>query len=86
MSCSNKGEILKIEPNAQLKHTFWTGIGGDKDMPEHYSEVSFTINEKDDRTVELTYLRTGIATETETQMFQMHIQSMLVEITRLLEE
>ncbi|MEX0965715.1 MAG: SRPBCC domain-containing protein [Bacteroidia bacterium] len=82
----NKGEVLEIRPASLLRHTFWTGMGGDADQPENYSEVAYTINEVPDNAVELTYSRTKIATETEVQIFQAHIRTMLEEIKRLSEE
>lgn len=79
----NKGEVLEVKPEHILSHTFWTGMGGDADQPENYSVVTYTINQVDDMTVELTYSRTKIATEMETQIFHAHVQSMLEEIKRI---
>ena len=82
----NKGKVLENNPNSLLRYTFWTGMGGDADLPENYSEVTYTLAQTDNNTVELTYSRTNIATEMETQMFQTHIQSMLEKIKELSEE
>ncbi len=81
----NKGKILELKPNKLLRHSFWTGMGGDADQPENYSEVSYSIKQLENNTIELTYSRIKIATEMEAQMFQQHIQSMLDEIKRLSE-
>lgn len=82
----NKGEVLENNPSSLLRYTFWTGMGGDADLPENYSEVTYTLDLLDNNTVELTYLRTNIATEMETQIFQAHIHSMLEKIRELSEE
>ncbi|MEX2380570.1 MAG: SRPBCC domain-containing protein [Vicingaceae bacterium] len=82
----NKGKVLEAKPNSLLRHSFWTGMGGDADEAENYSEVSYTIKQLESDTVELIYSRINIATEMEAEMFQQHIQSMLEEIKRLSEE
>ncbi|MEQ1734096.1 MAG: SRPBCC domain-containing protein [Bacteroidia bacterium] len=82
----NKGKILEINVNHLLKFTYWSGMGGDADLPENYSEITYTLKKSDDNSTELTYSRIKIATEIETQIFQGHIQTMLGEIKRLSEE
>lgn len=82
----NKGKVLENMSNILLRYTYWSGMGGDADLPENYSEIIYTLKQVDDNSVELTYSRIKIATEIETQIFQGHIQSMLEEIKRLSEE
>lgn len=81
----NKGKVLENNPNNLLRYTYWSGMGGDADLPENYSEITYTLKQADDNSVELTYSRIKIATEIETQIFQGHIQSMLSEIKKLSE-
>ena len=82
----NKGKVLENTPNSFLRYTYWSGMGGDADLPENYSEITFTLNHVDNNNLELTYSRIKIASELETQIFQGHIQSMLEEIKRVSEE
>lgn len=82
----NKGKVLKNIPTQLLRYTYWSGMGGDADSPENYSEITYTLKQADDNSIELTYSRIKIATEIETQIFQGHLQSMLDEIKRLSEE
>lgn len=82
----NKGRVLENKPNQLLRYTYWSGMGGDTDLPENYSEITYTLKRIDDNSIELTYSRIKIATEIETQIFQGHIQSMLSEIKKLSEE
>lgn len=82
----NKGEVLEKVPNQILRYSYWSGMGGDTDLPENYSEITFTLKQSSDNSVELTYSRIKIPTEMETQIFQQHIQSMLEEIKRIAEE
>lgn len=82
----NKGKILEVQPNSVLRYTYWSGMGGDADLPENYSEITYTLNQLDGNSVELSYNRIKIATEIETQIFQANIQSMLAEIKKLAEE
>lgn len=82
----NKGRILENLPHQQLTFTYWSGLGGDMDLPENYSTVSYILNLVDDSSVELTYQRTNIATEIETQIFTENLASMLENIKKLAEE
>jgi uncharacterized protein YndB with AHSA1/START domain len=81
----NKGKVLEVQPNQLLRYTYWSGLGGDLDLPENYSEVTYTIKEVDENTIELTYSRIKIPTELETQIFQSHIKSVLDEIKKIVE-
>jgi hypothetical protein len=82
----NKGTIKEVKISQLLKFTYWSGMGGDADSPENYSEITYTLNQLDSGTIELSYSRINIATEIETQIFQEHIQSMLEEIKNISEE
>lgn len=81
----NKGKVLKVDENAVLKYTYWSGMGGDADLPENYSEITFNLNSVENG-IELAYSRINIPTEIETQIFQGNIQSMLEEIKKLAEK
>lgn len=85
MPFENKGKILEVKSNQLLKYTYWSGMGGDADLPENYSEITYYLTPIDNNNIELKYTRINIPTEIETQIFQGHIQSMLGEIKKLSE-
>ena len=85
MKYVNKGTVLEAQPNQLLRYTYWSGLGGDTDLPENYSEITYTLRQLDGSTVELTYSRIKIPTEMETQIFKSHIQSVLNEIKKIAE-
>jgi uncharacterized protein YndB with AHSA1/START domain len=82
----NKGVVLENTPNRLLRFTYWSGMGGDVDLPENYSEITYALKPIDNNVVELSYSRIKIPTALEKQIFDGHIQSMLEEIKRLSEE
>lgn len=82
----NKGQVLENVPNSHLRYTYWSGMGGDADLPENYSEITWTINPVSADQVELSYARIKIPTDLEVQIFQGHLPSMLAEIKKLAEE
>lgn len=81
----NKGIILENSPHSVLKFTYWSGMGGDMDLPDNYSVVTYNINELEAGSVELAYSRVKIPTEMETLVFKDNIKSMLEEIKRIAE-
>lgn len=80
----NKGTVLVYQPYSLLKYSFWSGMGGDADTPENYSEVTYELSEHEDGT-ELRYTRENIPTIIEQQIFQTHIGSMLESIKKVIE-
>ena len=85
MTYHNKGRVLENVPASRLKYTFWSGMGGDVDLLENYSEITFVLNPLDDGLVKLTYTRKNIPTEIEKEVFEQNLPSMLQEIKRLAE-
>lgn len=81
----NKGTVLENVPNKVLRFTYWSGMGGDKDLPENYSEITYTIQELDDDSAELTYSRIKIPTQIEQQIFEGQLQFMLEAIKNIAE-
>jgi uncharacterized protein YndB with AHSA1/START domain len=65
----NKGKVLEKVPDKLLKFTYWSGMGGDADLPENYSEITYTLNSLDGKSVELTYSRIKIPRELKKQIF-----------------
>jgi uncharacterized protein YndB with AHSA1/START domain len=82
----NKGQVLENMAGSQLRYTYWSGMGGDADLPENYSEITWALDPLGADQVELTYARIRIPTNLETQIFQEHLSSMLAEIKKLAEE
>ena len=82
----NKGKVLENVKNKLLRFTYWSGMGGDKDLPENYSEIIYALNPLGDNSVELTYSRINIPTDFEKQIFEGYLPSMLQEIKKLSEE
>lgn len=82
----NKGEVLEIASNRLLRYTYWSGMGGDPDLPENYSEITYTLTPIGENQTELTYTRIKIPTHIEKQIFEEHLPSMLGEIKRIAEE
>jgi len=78
--------VLENVSNKLLRFTYWSGIGGDADLPENYSEIAYTLKQSSNNSTELIYSRIKIATAMETQIFRGHVQSMLEEIRRLSEK
>src|SRR5689334_19983429 len=62
MKFQNKGVVLENIPNKLLRFSYWSGMGGDKDLPENYSEIAHTLRLLGNNSVELTYSRTKIPT------------------------
>ena len=82
----NKGVVLENTPNKLLRYTYWSGMGGDADLPENYSEITYTLKPVDNNCAELSYSRIKIPTVLEKQIFDGHLHSMLEEIKRISEE
>lgn len=47
----DKGTILAFDPPTQLVHSHWSPASGEPDRPEHYQEVTWSLAERDGRTV-----------------------------------
>jgi uncharacterized protein YndB with AHSA1/START domain len=81
----NKGKVLENTSNKILSYTYWSGMGGDSDAPENYSEITYTITPIDNNSAELTYERIKIPTAIEHQIFNAHLQAMLDAIKGIAE-
>lgn len=82
----NKGQVLENKPHSLLKFTYWSGMGGDADLPENYSEITYTLKPLAGGSVELTYSRVKIPTVIEKEVFESQLPAMLEEIKKLAEE
>lgn len=82
----NKGKVLENIENRLLRFTYWSGMGGDQDLPENYSEITYTLDQMEEGVIELGYSRVEIATSMEQQIFEQFLPSMLEEIKKLAEK
>lgn len=82
----NKGQVLENKKYKLLRFTYWSGMGGDADLPENYSEITYTLNPLDEGATVLTYERVKIPTAIEQQIFEAHLPSMLETIKQVAEE
>lgn len=81
----NRGNVIENKPNQLLCFTYWSGMGGDKDLPENYSEITYSLKSEENGVVELTYSRIKIPTAMEKQIFEGHLPYMLEAIKNISE-
>ncbi|HUP14243.1 MAG TPA: SRPBCC domain-containing protein [Niastella sp.] len=43
----DKGTLLHFEPNRKLSYNYWSVFSATEDVPENYSDISFTITPQD---------------------------------------
>ena len=60
----DKGLIKKIEPEKLLQSTYWSSMGGKEDKPENYNTVTYTLAQKDGKTV-VTIIQDNVLSEDE---------------------
>lgn len=41
----DKGEVLKFEPYREIKYNYWSSMSGLADLPEHYTIITYTLEE-----------------------------------------
>jgi hypothetical protein len=61
----DKGKIIDYQMEKVLRFSYWSSQEGYKDIPENYSVIIYSIQEKKDRTCELTFRRDKIPIEIE---------------------
>ncbi|MGC4021746.1 MAG: SRPBCC family protein [Cyclobacteriaceae bacterium] len=49
-SYEDKGTILAIEKEKLLKYNYWSGFSGQKDIPENYQIITYTLSENNGKT------------------------------------
>lgn len=47
----DKGIIQEIENEKILKYTYWSAFSGKEDLPENYSNISYELTERGDKTL-----------------------------------
>lgn len=56
----DKGHILEITPEKILSYDYWSGFSGLEDVPENYSVVTYTLEDRDEGVL-LRVKQTGFA-------------------------
>lgn len=58
----DRGTIVRIEPPTLLVHTHWSPLSGLPDRPEHYEEITWSLEEREGST-ELTIAEHNLPSE-----------------------
>jgi uncharacterized protein YndB with AHSA1/START domain len=80
-----KGVLLSVEPNTQLRYSHWSNFDGLPDEPENYRTWTFDINEKDGKT-QLSITEDNIPTEKQKNRSDEFWNETLMKIKRLVEK
>ena len=80
----DKGTILAFEPPTKLVHTHWSPASGEPDRPEHYQEVTWSLAERDGRTV-LTVAETNLPSQEAKEISEQSWKAVLNNLKELLE-
>ena len=46
-SYEDKGTILAIEPCRLIRYNYWSSMSGTEDVPEHYIDITYTLEEEE---------------------------------------
>lgn len=80
----DKGEIVRIEPPTLLVHTHWSEASGTADRPEHYQEVTWSLEEEDGAT-EVTVSERNLPSEDAKAVSEQSWELVLGNLKELLE-
>ena len=80
----DKGTILAFGPPTTLVHTHWSPASGEPDRPEHYQEVTWSLAERDGRTV-LTVAETNLPSQEAKEISEQSWKAVLNNLKELLE-
>ena len=50
-SYQDTGTILDIEPGKFIKYNYWSSMSGTEDKPENYADITYSLSEKEGKTV-----------------------------------
>jgi uncharacterized protein YndB with AHSA1/START domain len=45
------GTILDIDPGKYIKYNYWSSMSGTENKPENYANITYTLDERDGKTV-----------------------------------
>jgi uncharacterized protein YndB with AHSA1/START domain len=80
----DKGEIVRFDPPKLLVHTHWSDASGKPDTPEHYQEVSWALDARDEAT-ELTITEHNLPSEEGKAVSEQSWKTVLDNLKDLLE-
>lgn len=80
-----KGVILNINPEKQIKYTHWSGLEDLPDLPENYRIWTFDLEQEDD-SIKLTMTEEKIPSEKQKVRSDEFWQEMLFNIRRTIEQ
>jgi uncharacterized protein YndB with AHSA1/START domain len=83
-SFTDKGKVLKVEPEKSLVTTHWSPLSGVADSPENYHTVTYTLRAKGEST-EVTITQDNNATEQEKEHSEENWRTVLDGMKKLLE-
>jgi len=81
----DKGTIKRIIPEKMLQTTYWSSMGGKEDKPENYNLVTYTLTQKDEKTV-VTLSQDNIGSEKEKEHVTENWKSVLKKMKSVAEE
>jgi uncharacterized protein YndB with AHSA1/START domain len=80
----DKGEVVAFDPPTRLVHTHWSDLSGTPDAPEHYQEVTWTLDDRDGAT-ELTVSERNLPSEEAKGVSEQSWQTVLQNLKDLVE-
>lgn len=80
-----KGEILKIEKEKKLEHTYYSNLSSLPDAPENYCHIIYELEEKDNQTV-VSITQTDIDSQDEFDQVSEYWQIVIEKLKVLVEK
>jgi hypothetical protein len=81
----DKGKIIENRKGKVLTFSYWSSQEGYEDIPENYSVIMYSIQQKKNRTCELTYRRNNIPLEFERANQERYLPMLMEGIKNLAE-
>ena len=78
------GKILDIDPGKYVKYNYWSSMSGTEDIPENYADISYTLSEKNNKTM-LTITQGNIKSEESKTHSEQNWQSVFGKMKELVE-
>ena len=80
----DKGTIVKVDPPRLLVHTHWSSVSGQRDSPENYQEISWSLSDRAGKT-ELTVSEVNLPSKEAKAVSEQGWQTALAALKHLLE-
>ena len=82
----DKGNVIENIPNELLKYNYWSGFSGTDDLPENYSEITYSIKKGENEKVDLTWIQSGFVSEEAKGHSESGLLALLEQIKKVAEE